>query len=134
MTTQMNPYIFSNDARAQAEFYSSALGGEIQSVMTFGQIPGTPEENKDKVMHMVLTVAGGNVLFLSDSFEPVTANSSRSMALALTFNDLAKAQEAYAGLGKGGTDKYPLELQPWGAHYGEVEDKFGILWQVTTQG
>ena len=54
---KLTPYIFSEDAKAQAEFYTQALGGEILSVQTHGEIPGTKEELKDKVMHLSL-VAG----------------------------------------------------------------------------
>ncbi|MDF2650573.1 MAG: hypothetical protein K0Q73_6378 [Paenibacillus sp.] len=121
----------SEDARKQAELYSQALGGEIQSVMTYGQTPGTPEAMKDKVMHMVMTVAGGNMLFLSDAFEP--GGGSRGIALALSFESEAEAREAFANLGEGGSVKYPFELQPWGAYYGEIVDKFGITWQIVKQ-
>lgn len=68
MNAKLTSYIVSTDARAQAEFYIQALGGEVQSLMTHGQLPGAAEEIQDKVMHMVLSVAGGNVLFLSDAF------------------------------------------------------------------
>lgn len=132
MKANLTPFISSEDARAQAEFYLQALGGEIQSTITFGEIPGTPEEHKDKVMYMAMTVAGGNVLFMSDSFGPVSTNGG--IAMALSFGDEAEAREAYANLGKGGTDKYPFALQPWGAYYGEVVDKFGITWQIVKQG
>ncbi|MDO3678994.1 VOC family protein [Paenibacillus ehimensis] len=132
MKANLTPFISSQDARSQAEFYSHALGGEIQSTITFGEIPGTPEENKDKVMYMAMTVAGGNDLFLSDSFGPVSTGGG--IAFALSFDDEAEAREAYANLGKGGTDKYPFVMQPWGAYYGEVVDKFGITWQIVKQG
>jgi len=39
-------YIVSENARAQAEFYTHALGGEITSVMTRGQLPGAAEGGK----------------------------------------------------------------------------------------
>lgn len=132
MNAKLTPYIVSKDARAQAEFYIQALGGEVQSVMTHGQLPGATEEIKDKVMHMVLSVAGGNELFLSDAFSPV--GTEGSISFGLTFGDIDAASQAYANLAEGGTQNYPLELQPWGAHYGEVVDKFGIKWMITQQG
>lgn len=131
MKAQLTPYLMSEDARTQAEMYKQALGGEIQTVMTYGQTPGTPEAVKDKVMHMAITVAGGNTLFLSDSFEP--AERSRGIALALAFESEAEAREAFGNLSEGGAVKYPFELQPWGAYYGEVVDKFGITWQIVKQ-
>lgn len=132
MKAQLNAYIQSKDARAQAEFYQEALGGQILSVMTLGQMPGTPAEMQDKVMHLALEVAGGNVLFLADAFVEV-ASGGRTVALALTFGDEEEAREAFGNLSDGGTVKFPFEPQPWGAHYGEVQDKYGIHWQIVKQ-
>lgn len=131
MGAQLNPYMMSEDARGQANFYIESLGGEIQFLTTFGETPGTPEAIKDKVMHLALTVAGTNTLMISDSFEPVLYN--RSISLSLTYDDVSEAQAAYAKLSEGGESKYPLALQPWGAYYGEVVDKFGVTWMITKQ-
>ncbi|WP_409340552.1 VOC family protein [Paenibacillus sp. MBLB4367] len=131
MKAQLTPYLMSKDARSQAEMYTKALGGEILSVMTYGQTPGTPEAIKDKVMHMAITVGGGNTLFLSDAFEP--SESNRSIALALAFECEIEAREAYGNLSEGGTIKFPFELQSWGAYYSEVVDKFGVTWQIVKQ-
>ncbi|WP_286230828.1 VOC family protein [Neobacillus mesonae] len=129
MGAQLNSYLMSEDARSQADFYVESLGGEILSLKTFGEAPGTSEVIKDKVMHLSLMVAGRNMLMISDSFEPVS--SSRSISLALTYDNEAEAKEAYAKLGEGGENKYPFALQPWGAYYGEVIDKFGVTWMIT---
>jgi PhnB protein len=132
MNAKLTPYIVSTDAREQAEFYIQALGGEVQSLMTHGQLPGAAEEIQDKVMHMVLSVAGGNVLFLSDAFGPV--GTEGSLAFGLAFDDVDTARQAYANLAEDGTQIYPLDLQAWGAYYGEVVDKFGIKWMIVQQG
>jgi len=129
MGAQLNSYLMSEDARGQANFYVDSLGGEILSLKTFSEAPGTPEEVKDKVMHLSLMVAGRNMLMISDSFEPVP--SSRSISLALTYDNESEAREAYDKLGEGGENKYPFVLQPWGAYYGEVIDKFGVTWMIT---
>ncbi|MWV42903.1 VOC family protein [Paenibacillus sp. HJL G12] len=131
MGAQLNPYIMSEDARTQAAFYKQALGGQIHSIKTFGEVPGTPEAAKDKVMHMVLTVAGNNTLLFSDSFEPVTR--TRSINLALSYESEFEARTAYEKLAEGGVNKYPFELQPWGAYYGEIVDQFGVTWQIVKQ-
>ncbi|MFC5471106.1 hypothetical protein ACFPPD_20660 [Cohnella suwonensis] len=68
MTTKLIPYLMSEDARKQAGFYAQSLGGEIQSVMTFGQMPNTPEADKDKVMHLAVEVAGGLTIFMSEAY------------------------------------------------------------------
>jgi len=129
MGAQIHAYLMSEDARGQANFYVESLGGEIQFLTTFGETPGIPEAMKDKVMHLALTVAGTNTLMMSDSFEPVSYN--RSICLALNYDEVSEAQTAYAKLSEGGVSKYPLALQPWGAYYGEVVDKFGVTWMIT---
>jgi PhnB protein len=129
MGAQMNAYLMSVDARSQANYYIETLGGEIQFVSTYGDAPGAPEAMKDKVMHLAVTVAGANPLMLSDAFEPVSYN--RSVSLSLTYTDEEEARAAYTKLSEGGESKYPFALQPWGAYYGEVIDRFGVTWMIT---
>ncbi|GGG64446.1 VOC family protein [Paenibacillus radicis (ex Gao et al. 2016)] len=131
MGAQLTPYILSEDARVQAAFYKEALGGEVLSVATHGQIPGTPEAIKEKVMHLSMTAAGNNSIFMSDAFGPVSFTGS--LNLSLTYDNEPEARTAYTNLGEGGSFKYPFELQPWGAYYGEVVDKFGVTWQIVKQ-
>lgn len=130
MNAKLVPYLMSEDARSQAEFYKKVLSGEILAIKTYGEVPGTPQGIKDKVMHMVLSLAGGNTLFMSDIFEPV--EGSRNISLSLTFEHEAEARQAFAELGEGGEIRYPFELQPWGACYGEILDRFGATWQFAT--
>lgn len=128
MAANLTPYILSEDERAQAGFYAQALGGEIVSVKLLGEMAGAPEHLKDKVMHMVLRVAGENLLFLSDFAD--REGGGRRIALALTYADEHEAREAFGKLEEGGTVKEPFILQPWGAFYGEIVDNFGITWQI----
>jgi PhnB protein len=126
---KLTPYIHSEDSRAQAEFYVQALGGEVVSVMTFENVPGTLEANKNKVMHLHLVVAGGNELFFSDSVaEPI--HQKHSISLSLSFEKEAEGREAFSKLSEGGQVKFPFDLQPWGAYYGEVQDKYNVAWMI----
>lgn len=129
MGAQINTYLMSEDARGQANFYIESLGGEIRFLTTFGETPGTPEAMKDKVMHLTLILAGTSTLMMADSFEPVSYN--RSISISLSYDNVSEAETAYANLSEGGESKYPFALQPWGAYYGEVVDKFGVTWMIT---
>ncbi|MFD1953461.1 VOC family protein [Paenibacillus thailandensis] len=125
-------YMMSEDAKAQAEFYAHALGGEILSVMTHGQLPGAKEELKDKVVNLSL-IAGGIHFLMSDSvFEPVVRGNA--INLSLEFATEAEAREAFHKLAEGGDVKCPLEPAFWGALYGQIEDKYGVRWMITTAG
>lgn len=128
---KLTPYIISEDAKAQAEFYTQALGGEILSVITHGQLPDANEAIKDKVMHLSL-VAGGTNIFMTDSvFDSISRGNG--MYLSLEFATEAEAHEAFNQLAESGKVQHPLGPAFWGALFGQVEDKFGVLWMITTE-
>ncbi|MEK0314829.1 hypothetical protein VQ071_13305 [Cohnella sp. 56] len=79
---------------------------------------------------MVLEAAGGNVLLLSDALGP--ASGGRAVSLALAFGREPR-REAFGQVADGGRVQYPFEPQPWGAHDGELEDKYGVRRQVVQQ-
>lgn len=128
---KLTPYIMSEDARAQAAFYTQALGGEIISVMTHGQLPDASEALKDKVMHMSL-VAGGIPIFMTDSvFGPL--NRGNNIHLSLEFATDEETHVAFGKLAEGGKVAHPLQTAFWGSLFGQIEDKFGVLWMITTE-
>ncbi|MBW7452997.1 VOC family protein [Paenibacillus sepulcri] len=123
-------YIMSEDARAQAEFYTHALGGEILSVMTHEQLPEAREELKDKVVNLSLMAGGINFLMSDSVFEPIIRGNA--INLSLEFPTETEAREAFDKLAEGGNVKCPLEPAFWGALFGQIEDKYGIMWMITT--
>ncbi|MHB8984449.1 MAG: VOC family protein [Eubacteriales bacterium] len=125
------PYIFSDDAKKQAEFYVKALNGEILLVKTFAELPQADEQIKDKVMHLRLKAAG-QVFFMSDSvMEPVQRGNG--MDLTLEFQSEEEARKVFQGLAEGGKMLMPFEKQFWGSMSGMVVDPFGIRWQIATE-
>lgn len=125
----LKPYIHSENARAQADFYLQALGGKLMSVGTHGELMGVDNEHKDKVMHMCIAVAGENYVFLADAIEPFDAGSAISLSIGYGSQD--EAREAFGKLAEGGQIRHPIEMQPFGLYYGELTDKFGIRWMIT---
>ncbi|MFB5192618.1 VOC family protein [Alicyclobacillus fastidiosus] len=128
---KLTPYFYSEDARAQAQFYVQALGGEIHSQMTYGQAPGTDEALKDKIIHMAFSAAGVN-FYIADTMHQTPASNS-GFDLSLEFKTDEEAQQAFSNLSEGGQVIMPLEKQFWGSLFGRLEDKYGIKWQVTTE-
>lgn len=128
---QVRPFLLSEDARAQAEFYTHSLGGEIVSVMTHEQATGAQHEHKDKVIHLCLVVAGGSSIFMADSLEPFTKGTG--ILLNVSYKTESEAGEAFAKLAAGGQVKQPFALQPFGLYYGELTDRYGVAWMVTSE-
>ncbi|QGQ99055.1 VOC family protein [Paenibacillus psychroresistens] len=123
-------YIFSHEAKAQAEYYIQALGGEILSIMTYGDLPNAPEENKDKVIHLCVRVAGV-AFFMSDNLNEAIDYGS-SINLNLEFETEYEAHSAFDNLAAGGQIKAPLKLEFWGSLFGIAVDKYGVSWMITT--
>ncbi len=54
--------IFNGNCREAFDFYKSVFGGEYPYIGTFGEMPPaegkeTPEEDKDKIMHVALPIS-----------------------------------------------------------------------------
>lgn len=130
---KLYPYIFSDDARKQAEFYVKALGGEIVSQQTFGEMPGAAEEDKDRVMHLVLQAAGLTFYMADNGANPVIHGNG--LQLTLEYPQEEEARKAFEALAsEGGRVVMPFQKMFWGTMFGMVEDPFGMKWQVVTEG
>lgn len=126
--TKLSPYIFSEDARAQAAFYVKALGGEITSIKTYADMPNAPEEMKDKVMHLELQL-GELQIYLADSSD---IESGNQIDIALEFETEEEAIRTFEGLSEGGEVIMPFGRMFWGTMFGRVEDPYGVRWQIAT--
>ncbi|GHH98699.1 VOC family protein [Neobacillus kokaensis] len=124
----LTPFLLSTDARSQAEFYTRSLGGEIVSIITHGEVMGEQGDPKDKVIHLCLSIADGNAIFMADTMKSTPDGSD--VLLNISYKTEAEAREAFQKLALGGNVRFPLELQPFG-YYGEVQDQYGVSWMIT---
>jgi len=126
---RLNPYLrFNGTCRQAMEFYKSCLGGNL-NLMTVGDSPmgaQSPPAEKNKVMHSALE-ADGMVIMASDMMgaeKPVTGNL---ITLCINGNDKQAIEGYFAKLSAGGQVTAPLKEEFFGS-YGELVDKFGVLW------
>ncbi|WP_276351473.1 VOC family protein [Cohnella caldifontis] len=125
----LRPYISSTDARSQAQFYAGALGGEIKSVLTYGQAMGSGHDHKDKVMHLCVHVAGDNAIFMEDALDPIRPGDG--ISFNVSYRKESEGRAAFLNLAADGEVKSPYELQPFGIFHGIVKDRYGITWMIT---
>jgi PhnB protein len=124
---------FNGNCREVVNFYAEVFGTEEPKIMTFGETPPNPEyplpeEAKDLVMHTRLNISGSNVMF-SDVFPGMTFIEGNNISLAFVSTDLDEIKSVFSKLKEGG--KVGMELQEtfWSKCYGQITDKFGIVWQ-----
>lgn len=126
------PYIaFPGNAREALEYYRDVFGGTLD-LMTYDGMEGLPFTPPPGVVaHAQLhgglvTLAGGDDL--GEAPRPL-ADSAYSLLVMPESVEAARAliERIEAD---GGTRGMPFEQAPWGDHYGQVTDRFGVMWQV----
>ncbi|MFF2440286.1 VOC family protein [Priestia megaterium] len=138
MVLGINPYLVMNGNGQEAvKFYEKALDAKVIGVQTFGEMPGNPEfptpiEAIDRVMNAHLKV-GDNDLMLSDTFPGQPYQIGSQVTVAITIDSVEKSKEVFEKLKEGGQVEMPLQETFWSPSYGQVTDKFGVTWQISTQ-
>ena len=129
MTTRLNPYLIWRGQAADAmAFYQSVLGGEL-TTSTFAEYGGmgVPEEEQGQIMHSQLIVSDGIALMGADAPSTHPDNSGNGH-ISLSGEDVDTIRGWFEALSEGGTVDIPFEQAPWGDHFGQVKDQFGVNW------
>ncbi|HEX6988898.1 MAG TPA: VOC family protein [Bacillota bacterium] len=139
MIVSIYPYILLNGQGQEAiGFYKEALDAEVVQVLTFGDMPPHPDqppmsdEVKKRILNAHLKV-GGSDLMLSDTFPGQPYRQGSQVSIALIVSSVEKAREVVDKLQVGGEVNFPLQETFWSPAYGQVTDRFGVQWQVSTQ-
>ncbi|MEJ9229802.1 VOC family protein [Peribacillus butanolivorans] len=125
---------FNGNCREAVEFYAQVFGTETPQIMTFGETPPNPEfplpdEAKNLVMHTRLNIEGSNVMF-SDVFPGMPFVEGNNISLAVVNKNMDEIKSIFNKLKEGGTVVMELQETFWSKLYGQVTDKFGIIWQL----
>ncbi|KXZ20184.1 VOC family protein [Bacillus nakamurai] len=132
------PYLVMNGNGQEAvTFYEKALDAKVVRVQTFGEMPENPEfptpaEAKDLVLNAHLKV-GDTDLMISDTFPGQPYQIGSQVTVAVTIDNAQKSKEVFEKLKEGGNVEMPLQETFWSPSYGQVTDRFGITWQISTQ-
>jgi len=132
---RLNPYLNFNGNCIQAfDFYKSVFGGEFQTKMTFGEMPGDcavdPSESNN-IMHVSLPI-GDSTLMGSDSpTQYGEVKFGNNYAISVNALSEEEADRLFGGLSAGGNAMMPMAKMFWGDYFGMVTDKFGVQWMIS---
>ena len=135
MSTRLNPYVmFRGTARDAMTRYQEVFGGQLD-LNTFAEFGGmgVPEDEQQQVMHSQLTSNDTVVLMGSDAPSHMVGDLQNG-TISLSGDDEGTLRGWWDGLAEGGTVDMPLEKAPWGDHFGQLTDRFGITWMFNIAG
>jgi len=123
-----NYLFFTTHCEAALGFYTQCGLGRVVEWMRYGEagMAVRNETLRGRIMHA--RFEGPGVLFYAsdnDDAEPM-----RGSAHLLTMDDRALTETLFGRLGEGGVVTTPLGIQPWGAFYGKLTDRFGVQWML----
>jgi len=120
------------------QHWHEVFGGEL-NLLRYGDVPpiaGMPfEPDPNAVAHVTLELPFG-VIAGGDSMDFDRDYPVRDTAYSLIF-EADSAEEAQGYLQKlldgGGEIGMPFERAPWGGWYGQVFDRFGVMWAFSAE-
>lgn len=130
--------VMDGNAREAIQFYEKALGAQVVFSQSFGEMPENPEfpmpdEAKDRISHAMIKVGESDIMF-SDTFPGQSVQQGDQVTICITSDDAEKSKQIFDALQDGGQVEMPLQETFFSPAYGSVKDKFGITFQIFTEG
>ena len=129
---KLSTYVnFAGTCQEAFRYYEKHLGAKIGMVMTHAQSPAPSRlgpEWKDAVLHGRISI-GGTELLAADIPK---AEPMRSAYLTLATDSDAEAERIFSALAEGGHILMPMENTFFASRFGQVRDRFGINWMITS--
>lgn len=137
MATLATYISFPGTAADAFAFYHEVFGGTLD-LMRYSDfppmegIPFTPDPNA--VAHAVLTLESGTIAGGDNAPGEKAPLKDTAYSLLIDADSVAEAEALIEKFVSGGGEiAMPFELAPWGGHYGQVLDPFGVLWAFSVE-
>lgn len=130
---ELYPYLNFDGSCAEAfRYYAEHLGGVVDSVMTFAELPdpgGVGADWMDRVLHASMSLAGARLM----GSDVKGAEPMRSAYLSLGLDSPDEVERAYAALSDGGEVFMPLQETFFATRFAQLRDRFGVNWMIVHQ-
>ena len=105
------------NAREAADFYAAAFGGDVVEFVQTGS----------GCAHAQVRITPHTSIYVSDT--PLRQPGSQ-IRLSVALHDISETTALFVALSDSGEATVALHKPGWADLYGEVRDKFGVLWSV----
>jgi PhnB protein len=129
---KLNTYLnYSGNCAEAFRFYEEHLGGKINFMMTFAQMPDPkqiPPGMEDGVLHVAMNL--GETMIMASDVPPERFQPMRSVYLSLGVDSDEEAEHVYKLLAEGGEIFMPIQETFFATRFAMLRDKFGTSWMV----
>jgi PhnB protein len=137
MMMRVNPYlVMDGNAKEAIAFYETALAAKIISVQTYGEMAPPdhpmPDDAKDRIAHALLKVGESDLMF-SDTYPGTPYQTGNHVQVTIVTNHADRSKQTFDALAEGGRVTMPLMETSWSPAFGQVTDKFGVAWSISTE-
>ncbi|WP_219834548.1 VOC family protein [Paenibacillus sp. R14(2021)] len=139
MPLRLTPYfVMEGNAQEAIDFYVNVLGAVPLFKQTFGEMPANPDfplpdSAKDRIGHAMIKIGESDLMF-SDTFPGQPLQKGSQVTVCISMNDAEQAHRIFHALADGGEVSMPIQETHFSPAYGSVTDKFGIPFQIFTEG
>lgn len=139
MSLKVIPYlVLDGTAREAIGFYEKVFKAEVLGIITFGDMPANPEyplpeEAKNLVSHATIKIGDSEIMF-SDNFPGQPHQIGNQVTICVTSNDAEQSKQLFEALQQDGQIDMPLQKTDFSPAYGVITDKFGVTFQIYTEG
>ena len=124
------PYLMFREGKCREAFafYAKALGGEIVSTATYGDMgPDIPEPMRPLVANIHLVVGGASIMG-ADGVENPDGQATTSVNIEV--DSIEEAERVFAAMSEGGLVRMPIAETMWSPRFGMFDDRYGQPWMV----
>ena len=130
LTTYLN---FGGNCAEAFKFYEKNLGGKLNMIMTYDQMPPDPNvqprpELAKYALHASITIADTTIM--ASDVPPERFEKIRSSYICLSADSPQDAERLFKILSDGGEVYMPMAETFFATKYGILRDKFGVSWMV----
>jgi len=120
----IKPYIMCKDSKEVAEYYVDMFNARINYIMLGKDTPDCPLNQLERVMHLELVI-NDHIIYLADE----DIEDHGRIHLHLDFENQEEMEEIFDRLAEESIIMQKLKKTFWGAVYGVLKDKYGVIWQ-----
>jgi len=121
---------FNGQCEAAFKLYEQCFGGEITTMLTYGDSPmaSTAPELRDKIVHATLKL--GDQRLTGVDVSPDGYEKPQGFAVQINIDDPGEAERIFNTLAEGGIVQMPLQQTFWAERYSVLTDRFGTPWEI----